>query len=59
VFYYDEIPNYGVVIGFTLEAANSDTPQIFHDRIEAIAEIIPDEHTTRKRRILNELLPKN
>ncbi len=56
--FYDEKPRVGVVSGLILEASNSDTPHLFHDRIESIVEIVPDEHTRRDRKILMDLPPE-
>ncbi|HXW53016.1 MAG TPA: S8 family serine peptidase, partial [Myxococcota bacterium] len=53
--FYDEKPDTGVVSSLILEASNSDAPQVFHDRIESIVEIVPDNHTARDRKILMEL----
>lgn len=55
--FYDEMPEHAIVASLILEVADSDRPQVFHDRIEAIVEIVPDPPI--RKRELRELLPKN
>lgn len=56
--FYDDTPTKPVVASLIFEGADVDDPTVFHDRIEAIAEIIPDPRTTPSRRKYKELLPK-
>lgn len=41
--YYDKVPESELVLAVILEIAPADDPTNFQDRIEAIAEIVPDE----------------
>ncbi len=54
--FYDAEPERNVIASLLIEAANSDDPTKFHDRIEAIVSIIPDPRDEKIE--LKELLPK-
>lgn len=55
---YESMPDGPVVLSLILEAADADVPAKFHDQIEAIVEIVPDDPKIKKRK-LNELVHTN
>jgi hypothetical protein len=55
---YNHMPESPTVVSLVLEIANVDNPDIYHDQIEAIVEIVPDPQSGSRNRLLKELLPK-
>lgn len=56
--FYEVMPDRQLVTNLILQAANSSSPLVFHDQIEAIVEIVPDG-PIKKKRLLRELSAGN